>query len=46
MPLEDLETTIEPLLQSWKDAGGRRGFGEHITKLGDATVQEMLKVAS
>ncbi|QNJ31609.1 sulfite reductase (ferredoxin) [Synechococcus sp. PROS-9-1] len=46
MPLEDLETTIEPLLQSWKDAGGRRGFGEHITKLGDATVQEMLKVPS
>ncbi len=46
MPLEDLETTIEPLLQSWKEAGGRRGFGEHITKLGDATVQEMLKVSS
>ena len=46
MPLEDLETTIEPLLQSWKKAGGRRGFGEHITKLGDATVQEMLKVPS
>jgi sulfite reductase (ferredoxin) len=46
MPLEDLETTIEPLLLSWKDAGGRRGFGEHITKLGDATVQEMLKVSS
>ena len=46
MPLEDLETTIEPLLQSWKEAGGRRGFGEHITKLGDATVQEMLKVPS
>ncbi|ABI47800.1 Ferredoxin-sulfite reductase [Synechococcus sp. CC9311] len=46
MPLEDLETTIEPLLLSWKDAGGRRGFGEHISKLGDATVQEMLKVPS
>ena len=46
MPLEDLETTIEPLLLSWKDAGGRRGFGEHITKLGDDTVQEMLKVSS
>ena len=46
MPLEDLETTLEPLLLSWKDAGGRRGFGEHITKLGDATVQEMLKVSS
>ena len=46
MPLEDLETTIEPLLLSWKDAGGRRGFGEHITKLGDSTVQEMLKVPS
>ena len=44
MPLEDLETTIEPLLLSWKDFGGRRGFGEHISKLGDATVQEMLKV--
>ena len=46
MPLEDLEATIEPLLQSWKEAGGRRGFGEHISKLGDATVQEMLKVAN
>ena len=43
MPLEELESTIEPLLLSWKDAGGRRGFGEHISKLGDATVQEMLK---
>ncbi len=46
MPLEDLEATIEPLLQSWKEAGGRRGFGEHISKLGDATVQEMLKVSN
>ena len=43
MPLEDLETTLEPLLLSWKEAGGRRGFGEHITKLGDAAVQDMLK---
>ncbi len=46
MPLEDLETTIEPLLRSWKEAGGRRGFGEHITRLGDETVQGMLKVSS
>ena len=42
MPLDDLETTIEPLLRSWKDAGGRRSFGDHIQRLGDQTVAELL----
>ena len=42
MPLQELETTIEPLLKSWKDAGGRRSFGDHIQRLGDQTVAELL----
>ena len=42
MPLDDLETTIEPLLKSWKAAGGRRSFGDHIQRLGDQTVAELL----
>ena len=42
MPLQELETTIEPLLKSWKEAGGRRSFGDHIQRLGDQTVAELL----
>jgi sulfite reductase (ferredoxin) len=42
MPLESLETTLEPLLISWREAGGRRTLGDHISKLGDAAVSELL----
>ena len=42
MPLEKLESTIEPLLLSWKQAGGRRSFGDHVAKLGRDQVKELL----
>jgi sulfite reductase (ferredoxin) len=42
MPLEKLESTIEPLLLSWKQAGGRRSFGDHVAKLGRDQVKALL----
>jgi sulfite reductase (ferredoxin) len=33
MPLEALEKTLEPLLVAWRDAGGRRSFGDFIQLL-------------
>ena len=42
MPLDDLETTLEPLFISWKEAGGRRSLGDHVQKLGDQAVAELL----
>ena len=44
--LNDLESTLEPLLLSWKAAGGRRSFGDHIEKLGDQAVSELLETAA
>ena len=46
MPLEELEQTIEPLLISWKQAGGRRSLGDHVEKLGDQAVSELLGAAA
>jgi sulfite reductase (ferredoxin) len=45
MPLEDLETTLEPLLSAWKAKGGRRSFGDFVDRAGDERVQELLGVA-
>jgi sulfite reductase (ferredoxin) len=45
MPLEKLETTIEPLLQGWKAAGGRRSFGDYVVKLGREKVESLLATA-
>ena len=42
MPLDELENTLEPLFVSWKEAGGRRGFGDHISRLGEDRVAELL----
>ena len=42
MPLADLESTLEPLLVSWKEAGGRRSFGDHVNKIGDQAVTELI----
>ena len=42
MPLEALEQTLEPLLVSWKEAGGRRSLGDHVEKLGDQAVSALL----
>jgi sulfite reductase (ferredoxin) len=46
MPLEKLETTIEPLLQGWKAAGGRRSFGDYVVKLGREKVESLLASAA
>ncbi len=45
MPLDELENTLEPLFVSWKLAGGRRGFGDHVSRLGDERVAELLTAA-
>ncbi|MEY3964225.1 MAG: sulfite reductase, ferredoxin dependent [Cyanobacteriota bacterium] len=42
MPLEKLESTLEPLLLGWKAAGGRRSFGDYVAKLGRDQVKELL----
>jgi sulfite reductase (ferredoxin) len=46
LPLKDLEQTLEPLLLSWKAAGGRRSFGDHINKLGDQAVADLLPASA
>ena len=46
MPLEKLESTLEPLLQGWKAAGGRRSFGDYVAKLGRDQVKSMLASAA
>ena len=46
LPLADLEKRLEPLLISWKSAGGRRSFGDHIEKLGDQAVNELLSASA
>ncbi|MGA0988768.1 MAG: sulfite reductase, ferredoxin dependent, partial [Vulcanococcus sp.] len=45
MPLEKLESTIEPLLKGWKAAGGRRSFGDYVAKLGRQSVEELVRSA-
>jgi sulfite reductase (ferredoxin) len=42
MPLQDLETTLEPLLKAWQNAGGRRSLGDFVVKSGRETVQQWL----
>ena len=46
MPLEKLESTLEPLLQGWKAAGGRRSFGDYVAKLGRDQVKSLLASAA
>jgi len=46
MPLEKLESTLEPLLLGWKAAGGRRSFGDYVAKLGRDQVKELLAGAA
>jgi sulfite reductase (ferredoxin) len=43
--LDDLEQTLEPLLRSWKEAGGRRSFGDHVARLGRPAVMDLLATA-
>ncbi len=46
MPLEDLEATLEPLLQAWHSAGGRRSFGDFVVKSGRDCVQQWLSAGA
>ena len=46
MPLDDLETTLEPLLKAWQSAGGRRSFGDFVVNSGRDTVQQWLEAAA
>ncbi len=46
MPLEKLESTLEPLLLGWKAAGGRRSFGDYVAKLGREQVESLLAAAA
>ena len=43
MPLEQLEQTLEPLFEGWKAVGGRRSFGDYISKLGRPAVEQLLR---
>jgi sulfite reductase (ferredoxin) len=45
MPLQDLETILEPLLSAWKSEGGRRSFGDFVDRAGDERVRELLGVS-
>ncbi|WP_216902904.1 sulfite reductase, ferredoxin dependent [Synechococcus sp. CCY 9618] len=46
MALEDLETTLEPLLTAWRDEGGQRSrFGDFIEKIGPERVARLLSPA-
>ena len=42
MPIDALETTLEPLFTSWKNAGGPISLGDHVKDLGDQVVSELL----
>ncbi|MEB3173267.1 MAG: sulfite reductase, ferredoxin dependent [Cyanobacteriota bacterium] len=46
MPLAELESTLEPLLMAWQQAGGRRSFGSFINASGRQRVSELLGSAS
>jgi sulfite reductase (ferredoxin) len=42
MALDDLETTLEPLLLAWKRQGGRRSFGDFVVEAGPSRIRELL----
>jgi sulfite reductase (ferredoxin) len=43
MPLEHLESTLEPLLLAWHQAGGRRSLGAFVTASGRDQVLDLLQ---
>ena len=45
MALADLETTLEPVFKAWKQAGGRRSFGDFVVKAGRDQIEGLLAVA-
>ena len=42
MSIDNLESTIKPLLISWKHSNKRKSFGDHIEDLGDQRVLSLL----
>jgi len=46
LPLDQLESTLEPLLRAWREQGGRKSLGAFVGQLGDARVAELLAGAS
>jgi sulfite reductase (ferredoxin) len=46
MPLEALESTLEPLLVAWQQAGGRRSLGAFVAATGRDAVERMLAAAA
>jgi sulfite reductase (ferredoxin) len=42
MPLEQLESTLGPLLSAWQQAGGRRSFGDFVVRSGRERVAALL----
>ncbi len=45
MPLDDLETTLEPVLLAWREEGGRRSFGEFVGRCGEERIRSLLAQA-
>ena len=45
MPIDALESTLEPLLMAWQQTGMRRGFGDFVVKSGREEVQRLLAAA-
>ena len=46
MALEALESTLEPLLVAWQQAGGRRSLGAFVAATGRDAVERMLAAAA
>ena len=42
MPIDDLETTLEPLFKSWKNVSSKISFGDHVKSLGDQATLKLL----
>jgi sulfite reductase (ferredoxin) len=42
MALDDLETTLEPLLLAWKQTGGRRSLGDFVAQSEPSRIQALL----
>jgi sulfite reductase (ferredoxin) len=45
LPLEQLETTLTPLLRHWRDQGKGSSFGDHCHGLGAESLGQLLQVA-
>ena len=42
MAIDDLETTLEPLLLAWKQTGGRRSLGDFVAQSEPSRIQALL----